>query len=105
LPKDVWRKIANEIAPGITIQNWTRDKGFLGDTFVVVEIGKGFVKVDTPGTKNLQRIPREDFEEVSVLWQDYLAGMLGRNIIRNRTRYSKYIISILHSIEIERIEV
>jgi hypothetical protein len=44
----------------------------------------------------LQTVPRADFEAVYELWDDYTCGATARSIFTPVTRYSKYVISILH---------
>lgn len=56
------------------------------------------VVVDTPGATNLQRVPREDFAAVWAHRDDYCAGELPRHRLRDMTRFSKYVISILHHV-------
>ena len=96
---DVWQTITSKLEAGRTIPNWTVAKGLTGDPFIVIEVQAGIVKVELPGTNNFQHIPRKDFEGVAKHWQGYLSGKINRNFFSPRTRYSKYIISILHSID------
>ena len=56
------------------------------------------VMVDTPGARNLQRVPKEDFAAVWGHWNDYCAGRFPRHRLRDMTRFSKYVISILHHV-------
>ena len=94
-----WQRIQAELRQGTTISNWTVKKGYLGDIFTVVDISLTYVKVETPKAKNHQPIPKEDFEAVYNVWNDYCRGSVQRQEIRDMTRYSKYIISILHHFE------
>jgi hypothetical protein len=91
--------IQTQLAPGTDIPNWTVDKGPLGDSFTVVSVSHKYVDVVTPAGKNVQHIPMNDFETVAKLWQRYINKEIGRNVVRDRTRFSKYIISILRWIE------
>jgi hypothetical protein len=62
-----------------------------------------FIEVEVLGAKNLQRIPMGDFEKVYRIWHGYLNGTTKRSTIRERSRYSKYVISILRWVEEERV--
>ena len=42
--------------------------------------------------------PREDFAAVWAHWDDYCAGEFPRHRLRDMTRFSKYVISILHHV-------
>ena len=54
--------------------------------------------MDTRGAMNLQRVRREDFAAVLAHWEDYCAGECPRHRLRDMTRFSKYVISILHHV-------
>lgn len=95
----LWSQLQRDVGGGDTIRNWTRDKGYIGDGFVIHTVKAGLIEVDPPGAENLQRIPREDFTKVYRHWEDYNAGHTLRSQIRDITRFSKYIISIFHHIE------
>jgi hypothetical protein len=91
--------IQTQLASGTDIPNWTVDKGLLGDSFTVVNVSHKYVDVVTPAGNNVQHIPINDFEAVAKLWQQYINKEIGRNVVRDKTRFSKYIISILRWIE------
>ena len=93
-----WTRIRSDLAAGDTIRNWTQHGGYLGDEFTVRAVEARAVVVDTPGATNLQRVPREDFAAVWAHWDDYCAGEFPRHRLRDMTRFSKYVISILHHV-------
>jgi hypothetical protein len=96
LVANIWSIVQSRLRPGISIPNWTADKGFLGDEFSVTAVGENHVDVDSPSALNSQRIPRNHLETVNELWMDYVRGTVKRKEIRDKTRFSKYIISLLH---------
>jgi len=49
-----------------------------------------------PEDGSLQRIPKEDFRIVYDVWEQYLAREVRRYEIRDKTRFSSHIISIIH---------
>ena len=92
----MWSAFQAHLSPGTTVNNWTVANGLLGDTFTVTAVGPGHVEADTPGAKNIQKVPSADFETVYNLWQRYRNGQVTRPEIRDATRFSKYVISILY---------
>lgn len=99
--QDIWGTIRSRLTPGTIIPNWTVNEGSLGDEFTIAGISMSHVDVNTPGARNSQHISRIEFETVYEIWNDYLCGSIKRNNVRNKTRFSKYIISILHWLETE----
>ena len=93
---EFWVTLHRDLAVGDEVRNWTRDKGYLGDTFTVQAVGRDTIVVETPGAANLQAVPREGFGSVYRHWDEYCGGELPRSRLRDITRYSKYVISIIH---------
>lgn len=93
-----WTLIQARLSTGDTVRNWTQTGGYLGDVFAVRAVEARAVVVDTPDAANLQRVPMEDFAAVWEHWNDYCAGELPRKRLRDVTRFSKYVISILHHV-------
>jgi hypothetical protein len=98
---NAWTALQNSLSVGTSIANWTADKGLLGDHFTVVAMDSSFIEVDTPNANNLQRVPLCDFELVYKNWVGYTAGKIPRYVLRDGTRFSKYVISILHWLELQ----
>ena len=90
-----WSALRSNLTLQTSIPNWTADKGLLGDSFTVSAVTPTHVEVDSPGAQNLQTIHR-DFEVVYAVWERYCNGKVPRREIRDSTRFSKCIISILH---------
>jgi hypothetical protein len=89
----------NALQAGEQIKNWTVFKGYLGDTFRVAAIKSEYVAIETPNAQYIQNVPLRDFETVNRLWDEYMSGRLPRHKIRDLTRFSKYIISILRHVK------
>ena len=51
-----------------------------------------------PGAANIQHIDREHFARVHEHWNAYNAGVYARSRLRDITRFSTYVISILHHV-------
>jgi len=63
--------------------------------FRVVGVYGDYVEVE-PEFGEIQRIPLRDFERVLEVWDQYKAGVVKRHEITKMTRFSSYIISIIH---------
>lgn len=96
---DTWRSLQAELAPGQMVDNWSANRGDLGDSFTVVSVTPRGVKVDTPGAQMIQSISVAQFEKVYDLWPSYRVGSTPRHEVRDVTRFSKYIISIFRWLE------
>ena len=92
----IWSYIQTNLKIGTTIKNWTAYSGYLGDTMKVTAVRKNCIEVDAPNAKSTQIVPKDDFEKVWEVWSDYKDEVIKRYEVRDMTRFSKYIISILH---------
>lgn len=97
----VWSQLQGNLKAGQTIKNWTALRGYLGDTMKITGVRGGYIEVDAPNASTTQVISKEDFEKVWEVWSDYKSGKSPRYQLRDITRFSKYIISILHWYEQE----
>ena len=95
----VWQKIISQLKPGMSIRNWTALNGYLGDEMKVVRITNDKIVIDSPKAKYHQHVTKDDFEVVWKNWDDYKSGQVQRQEIRKNTRFSKYVISVLHWLE------
>lgn len=97
----IWRDLEARVAAGVTIPNWTAANGYIGDPFSVVGLRTGYLDIEAPGAEYIQHIPRTDFERLWAVWDEYKSGRLLRHELRDMSRFSKYIISLLHWLEQE----
>jgi len=98
---EVWKELQSRLTVGAIIANWTANRGLIGDPFIIVEVTETHIVVDTPGAKRLQPVPIADFEAIYDCWSDYCHRAKLRSDFKPLTRYSKYVISILHCLESE----
>ncbi len=96
LTGDVWARLRAELEPGRRIRNWTKAKGYFGEDFSITRVSSASIQVEAPSAKSLQTIPAKDFLAVNAVWDDYVSGRFARARFMAITRYSKYVISILH---------
>ncbi len=94
----VWAQIRQTIRPGDTIRNWSRHSGYRGNDFTIHAVTDRFVEVDSPGADHTQHIAAQHFARVYEHWIAYNAGMFARSGFTTITRFSTYVISILHHV-------
>ncbi len=99
--ENVWSWLQNNLKSGQTIKNWSVLHGYLGRTTTVVEVCSDYIKVDPPNAKNIQVVPREDFEKLWEDWPAYKGGKVPRTTFPEKTRFVTYVISILHYYDVE----
>jgi hypothetical protein len=97
--EEIWAELKRRLPKNREIRSWSAATGFLGDSFTVIGPKTGHVLIKSAYDINPQQIPDQDFVMVLGQWSDYVEGKLSRADIQARTKYSKYIISILHSLE------
>ncbi len=74
---------------------WSKAGRTRGGRFKVLGRRGDYVLVE-PENGDTQNIPLKDFLMVLNLWKDYIRGVVKRHELRDKTRFSSYIISILH---------
>jgi hypothetical protein len=94
--EDVWLQVQAGLTVGTKIKNWTAFRGYLGDTMTISSIRENYIEIDAPNASSIQVVPKDDFEKVWRVWTDYKSQKVRRYELRNMTRFSKYLISILH---------
>lgn len=97
---NTWTALQTHLEAGATIPNWTARNGLTGDPFEVVSVSRNVILLDAPGATTLQAVRRTDFEKLYPLWDDYVGKQIPRSSFNPLTRYSKYVISILHWLEV-----
>jgi len=90
--EELWDRLQQNLAVGTTVQHWSVFRGDLKGEFEITSIEPESIRVSSTN----QPIPKNDFRVVAELWDDYCAGNVPRFRIRDLTRFSTYIISVLH---------
>lgn len=93
--EELWGYLQRNLKPGTEIKNWTADKGYLVDTMTIESVTDRAINVGAPNASYVQSVPKEHFEIVFKVWEGYKAKVVKRHHIRDMTRFSKYIISIM----------
>jgi hypothetical protein len=98
-----WLKVSENVWPGYRIQKWSASRGDIEGDFIITRLNDDSLAIDSPSAKNTQIIPKSEFCHVAEYWEEYKLGMLPRNKVSDMTRYSTYIIGILHWLDKERL--
>ena len=97
--KEIWQVVSENLQAGMTVRNWTVNRGYLGDDIIIQDIGENFVEVAAPDSKTGEvtsvRVPQQDFEYVYTNWDAYLAGDMTRHELRANCRNTRYVIDVL----------
>jgi len=93
--ESIWNLVQRKLKPGTEIPNWTAYRGYLGDKMTVIGVQENSIEVETPKARNVLHVTKGDFEKVWAVWSDYKIQKVKRYELRNMTRFSKYVISIL----------
>lgn len=92
---EFWKTLQANLCVGDEIRNWTQFRGYLGDTFEVVEVNTDHVIIKAPNAKTTQRVREADFFLIFNKWPQYISGKHPRTTLTKGTRVSKYTISII----------
>lgn len=98
--QEVWQAIQSGLTTGSQVKNWTAAKGYLGDSFRIINVSSSHIDVDSPKAETVQRVSKADFEFMHNNWIAYCSGKTKRTDLVKSTRVSKYTISILRHLGI-----
>ncbi|MHA1505756.1 MAG: hypothetical protein ACTSR0_00995 [Candidatus Asgardarchaeia archaeon] len=94
---EFWRRLTEVLRDKQLIRNWTRDSGYLGGDFYAVYLGGNAITCILDSGSVLE-VPKKDFELLFNHWEDYINGRYPRHLLRDKSRFTKYTISILINI-------
>ena len=97
--EEIWQKIVSRLTPGMTIRNWTILQGYFGDDIEIIDVTPDMIVIKIPTAKYLYSVPRDDFQKLWQVWPAYKNGQIDRLQTSPITRFSRYIIDILHWVE------
>jgi hypothetical protein len=85
-----------------TFGNWAVASGDLDSSFNVVGVYPDRIEVTSAGIQGAPRkIARSEFERVARLWPKYRQGGVQRQSLRDTSKNSTYIITLLHWLDPE----
>lgn len=96
---DLWEALSANLLPGQQIPNWTKDNGYFHQPIKIMEFNNALILVKSSTAKNIQKITKMEVEKVAKRWNEYITGKLSRSEFRLNTRYSRYLIDLLHYLD------
>lgn len=93
---ETWLALQGGLRDRQVIPNWATHRRATGEPFAIAALTRNSIVVDPGGGAGMQTVRRADFEAIDPLWGDYVRGVCPRTTFTPLTRYSKYVISILH---------
>jgi len=95
-----WVELTSWLSHRQCIINWTLKGGEIGENFEAVYAGGDYIIVYPKSALFVQRVPKNDFKLIYEKWDEYTSGSIPRSSFVKgpiaHSRFSKYIISIIH---------
>jgi hypothetical protein len=96
----LWGVLLSRVKPGQAIQNWSVAHGDLPASFTVESLHRDRIEISSSGIKRGPRtVYKSDFENLARSWREYKKGTVPRHLLRDASKNSTYIISLLHLID------
>ena len=93
-----WKRLLEKLRNPTLIKNWTVYSGYIGEDFFARKHSEFVIECILP-TGNTLYIPKRDFEVIYNLWEDYKRFKVKRAELCRLSRFTKYVISIIHRFE------
>ena len=93
-----WAKLLEKLENPTRIKNWTVYSGYIGEDFTAQTRSDSVIECIIPGGSP-QYVSKKDFELVYGLWEDYKNFKVKRMELTRISRFTKYVISIIHQFE------
>jgi hypothetical protein len=92
----LWSGLESWLKEKQTIENWTANKGVIGEDFEAGPVSGNYVLVYPHSALSVQRVPKRDFKFICEKWARYLNGDIKRSELAKKSRFTKYTVSIIH---------
>jgi hypothetical protein len=96
---EFWNRLVKELSDETVILNWTACHGFYGDNFRAIYNEIGFIECDVPGAEKIQRVTKKTIGKIYPYWEGYSTKKMARKHFIEKSRHTKYSISLLHQFE------
>ena len=94
--EDTWADIQRRLPVRESIQNWSADKGYTRGRFRITDVEPSSVTVEADGTSVPRRIAKREFQMIFADWPGYWVGTVRQSSLRDKSKNTIYILSILH---------
>ena len=92
--EDMWADIQRRLPVRERIQNWSADKGYTGGRFQIKDVEPSSITIEAGGTS--VQIAMSEFQKIFTDWPAYRVGTIRRSALRDKSKNTTYILSILH---------
>ena len=93
---DFWDRLIPQLREIQTIPNWTKDGKMRTEDFQAQYKGGNYIECAIDDGSIIS-VPKKDFHYIYYRWDDYMTDRIKRNNLRDESRYTKYVISIIHN--------
>lgn len=101
--EEFWILLLEKLRTPTHIRNWTAYSGYVGEDFIARKYSDSMIECLIPNSKP-QYIPKKDFKLVYEVWDDYKSFKVKKADLCQHSRFTKYVISIIHQFEELRYE-
>jgi len=96
--EEFWKILLEKLKNRTHIKNWTVYSGYIGEDFIARKYSDSMIECLIPNGAP-QYIHKNDFKLVYEVWDDYKSGKVKRADLCQHSRFTKYVISIIHQFE------
>ncbi|AGK61397.1 hypothetical protein Asulf_01410 [Archaeoglobus sulfaticallidus PM70-1] len=93
-----WKLLLEKLGTPTHIRNWTVYSGYLGEDFIARKYYDSMIECLIPNGSP-QYVPKKDFKLVYEVWENYKSFKVKRADLCQHSRFTKYVISIIHQFE------
>ena len=94
--EDLWADIQRRLPVRERIQNWSADKGYTGERFQIKDVEPSSVTIEADGTSIPRQVAKSEFRKIFADWPAYRVGTIRRSALRDKSKNTTYILSLLH---------
>ena len=94
--EDTWADIQRRLPVRESIQNWSADKGYTRGRFRITDVEPSSITIEADGTSVPRQVAKSEFQKIFADWPAYRAGPARRSVLRDKSKNTTYILSILH---------
>ena len=94
--EDMWADIQRRLPVRERIQNWSADKGYTGGRFQIKDVEPSSITIEADGAPVPRQVAKSEFQKIFADWPAYRVGTIRRSALRDKSKNTTYILSILH---------
>lgn len=94
--ESTWTDLQRRLPVRERIQNWSADKGYTGGRFQIKDVKPSSITIEVGGTSVPHQVAKSEFQKIFADWPAYRVGTVRRSALRDKSKNTTYIVSILH---------